>query len=111
MYVLTRRDLPGPVQAVQAAHAVLEAARTLPLSADHPHLVLLSVRDETRLGEAAQAMTRQGIAFCAFREPDRDNELTALATAPLQGEARRFFRRYQLLKEKSHATGCNCPPR
>lgn len=36
-----------------------------------------------------------------FREPDRNNELTAIATAPLERteETKRLFKKYQLLKE------------
>ena len=36
-----------------------------------------------------------------FREPDRDNELTAVATQPLPKteETKRIFKKFQLLKE------------
>lgn len=36
-----------------------------------------------------------------FREPDRNNELTAVATAPLPKteETKKLFRKFQLLKE------------
>jgi hypothetical protein len=35
-----------------------------------------------------------------FREPDRGNEITAVATAPMKRtkEVRHLFRKYQLLK-------------
>ena len=36
-----------------------------------------------------------------FREPDRGNELTAIATAPLPKteETKKIFKKYQLLKD------------
>jgi hypothetical protein len=36
-----------------------------------------------------------------FREPDRNNELTAVATAPLTKteKTKRIFKKFQLLKE------------
>jgi len=39
--------------------------------------------------------------YVGFREPDRNNELTAIATQPLPktDETKRIFKKYQLLKE------------
>jgi hypothetical protein len=38
-----------------------------------------------------------GIRFCEFREPDKNNEITALATEPICGERRQFFSQFNLL--------------
>jgi hypothetical protein len=83
---------------VQACHASLEAARAfLPSHAEHPFLVVCGVRDERRLGLCRDRLGRAGIRFRAFHEPDLGGQLTALATEPLRGPQRHFFRDYQLL--------------
>jgi hypothetical protein len=80
---------------VQAAHAAIEAVRQF-LSADnsHPHLVLCRVSSEQALLAAADRLERAGIRFSLFREPDRANEFTALATEPLSSERRAVLARY-----------------
>lgn len=44
-----------------------------------------------------------GIRFREFREPDRNNEITALATEPIYGERRQFFSQFNLLGSESAA--------
>jgi hypothetical protein len=84
--------------AVQAIHAAVEAARQfLPADSPHPHLVLCGVASEDRLLAAADALFRHGIRFALFREPDRADEATALATEPLAGERRRPLERFVCL--------------
>lgn len=99
--MLVRKDLPLTQQAVQACHAAIEAAREfLSPSGVHPHLVLCGVNNEATLHRETKRLEKLGIRFACFREPDRAGELTALATEPLRGEARRPMRRYQLLEEE-----------
>jgi hypothetical protein len=61
----------------------------------HPHLVLIGIADERQLFQCAERLRRLHIDFCPFHEPDRDNELTAVATAPISGADRRHFKRYR----------------
>lgn len=98
MYVVTRSDLPLEQQVVQATHAAIEAARFGLVSRDsqHPHLVLCSIPNEGSLQRLADKLSFKGIPFKLFYEPDRDNELTALATAPLTGDSRKLFGRLPL---------------
>jgi hypothetical protein len=93
-----RCDLPAAQIVVQAAHAAIEAARSF-LSSDqpHPHLVLCRVASERTLLAAADRLERAHIRFALFREPDRNNEATALATEPLCAEQRRALARYPCL--------------
>lgn len=96
--MLVRRDLPAAQIAVQAAHAAIEAARLfLPPELTHPHLVLCRVATESDLLRAADRLDRAGIRFALFREPDRNNEATALATEPLCAERRDVLARYPCL--------------
>lgn len=94
-----RNDLGPEQKAVQAAHACIEMARwMLPVDEAHPHLVMCVVRNEAKLREVMSRLDSQQIRFKEFREPDRDNETTALATEPLRGDRRTFFKKYQLLR-------------
>jgi hypothetical protein len=76
----------------------MESARRF-LAADgpHPHLVLCRVASERDLLAAADRLERAGVRFALFREPDFDNESTALATEPLGSDRRALLARYPCL--------------
>lgn len=95
--MLVRKDLTPQQQAVQAAHATLEAGRHISPSREHPHLVLLGVRSEAQLENALRKLKAQGIDCHEFREADLDDQLTAFCTEPISGDARRHFKRFNLL--------------
>lgn len=87
LYLVTRRDLSDAQQAVQAAHALRQFV------SEHPEvdqewfstsntLAFLSVGDENALGVLLEKAASRGIPVAAFYEPDRDNELTAIAIGP-----------------------------
>jgi hypothetical protein len=93
-----RRDLAPTQIAVQAVHAAVEAARHfLPPGRAHPHLVLCRVASERELLLAADRLERLDIRFQLFREPDRADEATALATEPLGPDRRAALARYPCL--------------
>lgn len=77
---------PG-YQAVQSMHALRQ------FTAEHPeidkewfeksnYLGLLSVPNEQALVDLIEQATVHDIPFSVFREPDVDNEITAIALAP-----------------------------
>ncbi len=87
LHLITREDLSAGLQAVQAAHALREFVR------EHPAvdldwyeksntLAFLSVEDEDSLKELLSDAQRRRIPVSGFREPDRDDELTAIAIGP-----------------------------
>lgn len=85
--MLTRTDLPQGQQATQSVHAAFLFARHLPERTrawfdDSSYLVLLGVEDEAALREWADRLEAKGCSFALWREPDLDNELTAVAVAP-----------------------------
>lgn len=81
MYVLTRRDLNKKQQAVQSGHAIAEYLLNYPeTSWDNGTLVYLVVHNEEELLVWAERLNAEGLTWKGFREPDRNNELTALAT-------------------------------
>lgn len=98
VYVLVRKDLSLSQQTVQSCHAAIEAARRFITTEQvHPHLVLCGVKDEEALKKEVCRLEAFGIEFACFYEPDRSNELTAIATAPVVGEQHRLCERYKLL--------------
>jgi hypothetical protein len=70
----------------------------LPPGGEHPHLVLIGVSSEQALGHVLSRLQALGVICGTFREPDLGHELTAIATEPISGARRRFFRRYQCLR-------------
>ena len=83
---------------MQAAHAAIEAVRTLPTHSVHPHLVLCGVENEHRLEAELARLEAVGLRCFPFYEPDIGDSLTAFAVGPLSGEARRQLRRYNLIR-------------
>lgn len=96
---MVRKDLSVPQQAVQAIHAAIECVRTIAPDIEHPHIVLCSVRDETKLKTELERLIVLGFKCFPFVEPDLNGELTAFSVGPVTEEAeRRHFRRYQILE-------------
>lgn len=61
-------------------------------------MIVCGIRDGPALVRCREQLAHAGIPHRAFHEPDRGDELTAIATAPLDHEHRAFFRKYQLLR-------------
>jgi hypothetical protein len=94
LYVLVRKDLPKNQAAVQAGHCLAEYLLRGPHSFwGNETLIYLVVKDEENLNEWVDKMTNSGYIVVGFREPDRDNELTAIAVecAPELVEDLRLF--------------------
>ena len=82
--VVTRRDLSLPTQAVQSAHAAIDFQHAHPLEATEwqtksNYLALLTVANEEELYKLSEKATIRGIKHTIFREPDINNEITAIA--------------------------------
>lgn len=80
LYVLVRKDLPKSQQAVQAGHVVAEYLLRGPSTLwGNGTLVYLGVRNELELEYWKNKIIRSGDKVVSFREPDRNNEITAIA--------------------------------
>ncbi len=80
LYVLVRKDLPKSQQAVQGGHAVAEYLLRGHLSSwDNGTIVYLAVEDEDELKSWGEIFNLACAWWTGFREPDRNNELTAIA--------------------------------
>jgi hypothetical protein len=64
----------------------------------HPHFCLCAVTDEQSLKNEMERLRDHGIQICPWYEPDKENELTAFATAPISGDLRKHCRKLKLLK-------------
>lgn len=98
LYVITRQDLSAGQQAVQSCHALIEFQVTHPdltkeWYARSNTLALLSVPDEMELEALARSAEAKWIEVSRFREPDRDNELTAIVLGP---QGKRLVQRLSL---------------
>ena len=87
LFLVTRADLPPGDQAVQAAHALREFVAHHPEIDLHWYrtsntLAFLAARDEPALGALLVKARDQGLACAPFTEPDRNDELTAVAFGP-----------------------------
>ena len=87
LYVIGREDLGGGYMSVQAMHAAiqfqhdhLEYAKLWYENSNY--LGFLSVSDESMLLELIEKAKSQDIHISVFREPDIDNQITAIALAP-----------------------------
>jgi len=43
-------------------------------------------------------LSAEGLRLIVWREPDKNNEITAIATEPIFGAKRKLFKKLQLLK-------------
>ncbi len=87
LFVVTREDLSPGQQAVQAMHAEIEFQHTHGGEARDWYeksntVALLVVENEERLGVLYRKAFDANIPVVIFREPDRDNEVTAIAFGP-----------------------------
>lgn len=99
VYVVTRSDLSIEQQAVQGIHAAIDTTRSglIQPNTIHPHLALCVVPNEEELYYLARKLDKHNIKFTAFKEPDRNNEITAIATEPLFGSRRNPLKNLKLL--------------
>lgn len=100
LFLVTRADLPPGQQAVQPAHALSEFME------DHPetyrswfkvsnYLAILATESEVELRGLLADARQRGLSCSAFYEPDRADELTAIALGP-GSSAKRLVRRLPL---------------
>jgi peptidyl-tRNA hydrolase len=87
LYIVSRQDLPPGAQCAQSVHAAFAFAQEHPELTRDWHLnsnniVILAARNEQDLALLIEKARHDGVEFSAFREPDFDDALTAVALAP-----------------------------
>ena len=94
LFVIVRKDLTPSQRAVQAGHAL--AAYLLHGSYfrwKNETLIYLGVKGFTQLQNLKRKLDLHGINYVEFREPDLNNEVTAIAS----DEPNEIFERMNLL--------------
>ena len=99
-YVVVRGDLKPGLQAAQAGHALTDLILKYPEQArdwrdNSNFLIILSVENEEKILALVKELDRTEMAWTEFREPDINNELTALAVLPNR-YTEKFFRNLPL---------------
>jgi hypothetical protein len=92
--VIVRKDLNISQRAVQAGHAVAEFCLHGPFSRwTNGTLIYLGVKGLVQLENIKQKLQNENIRFVEFKEPDLDNQTTAIAT----DQHSKLFERLNLL--------------
>lgn len=95
-YLFIREDLSPPQQIIQTAHAVDELNKMIgPSLHGTDNMVLFTAKSENHLFEISERLGLADIKHKTFFEPDID-QFTAIATEPIFGERRDFFRNFKL---------------
>ena len=87
LYIVTRQDLAPGAQIAQSLHAFREFIREYPELESNwynnsNYIAVLSAKDEDELIRFLIRLEKKGIRFSIFREPDFNNEITAIALEP-----------------------------
>ena len=81
LYIIVRKDLTIAQRAVQAGHAVAEFCLHSPFSRwTNGTLIYLGVKGLPQLKRLKYKLKDEGIRYIEFKEPDLDNQITAVAT-------------------------------
>ena len=104
LIVITRRDLPLPYQAVQAAHAAVQFQYEHPELAKNwyhnsNYLIFLTTENEDELKKFIDKANSNNIQLSIFREPDINNQITAIALEPCE-QSRKMTSSLPLIKLK-----------
>ena len=100
---VTRRDLTAGQQAVQSSHAlaqfIFEHTQIAQIWFKDPYLAQLSVETEDELNYLIQKLEKSNITYSIFREPDLNNQITAIAIEPSDKSRRLLSSLPLMLKE------------
>ena len=80
LYVIVRRDLTSSQIAVQAGHAVAAFLLHGECLWKNETLIYLGAKDYSHLQRIIYKLELKNIPFIKFKEPDMDNEVTAIAS-------------------------------
>lgn len=89
MYVLVRTDLSKARQAVQGGHALVEYLLHHQQDWNNHTLIYLGVKNEWHLKKWIFMLGKEDIPVAVWREPDMNNEITAIAAYTNNG----FFKK------------------
>lgn len=98
IYTFIRADLPQAQKIVQLGHATWEAGLVFEKPDITSRLVLLHAHNENDLISIAEKISKKGIEFVMFFEPDISS-YTAICTRPVYSKNERlFFKQWDLYR-------------
>jgi peptidyl-tRNA hydrolase len=80
LYVIVRKDLTHSQRAVQAGHALAEYMLNGSSRWRNSTLIYLGVKDLRKIEQLKQKLKYNGIRYVEFKEPDLNDETTAIAS-------------------------------
>lgn len=96
------------MQATQGMHAlhefIEEYTAKYKIWLKNPYIGFLSTQDELSLSKLKEKLQLKGLSVSSFREPDLDNQLTAIAVEPNLLSVRCLSSLPLALKEYKHPT-------
>ena len=96
VYIIIRNDITKSQQTVQTAHATIEMmVKHRECVEAHPIVVIVVVRSEFKLKALHEKLPYKHECFF---ESDLNDEMTCIATIPLDSEERQYFKQYKLFK-------------
>lgn len=95
-YCFIRKDLPIEQQIIQTAHATQEITKKTPHPVNTCHLILLEASNKIHLQNIRMKLAEREIEHEMFYEPDNDMGYTAIATEPIYGSERNFFKKFRM---------------
>lgn len=81
---------------MQASHASYEAGRFANVGGDIPNLVLCEAESEDGLRAEIDKLEFWQIPYIIFREPDLNDQITAIATLPLSSQQQKKIAGWKL---------------
>ena len=87
LYVIVRNDISPGRQIAQACHGMRQFYEEHPLIdkewfVKSNYIVVLNAKDEMHLFETMEEAVKKNVSFSAFKEPDLNDEVTAIVLAP-----------------------------
>lgn len=98
MYVVVRTDLEKSSSAVQAGHALAQYCIDYPehqTEWNNNYLIYLVAENEQQLEELLYKLSLKDLEVSIFREPDLDNQITAICCLTKKNSS--IFKNYPLL--------------
>ena len=105
VYFFTRQDISPEQQLVQTAHVAYRAGfracdEDIDIDPREVYFIVIGVRDLEALNAISNLLTLLDINYTDFSEPDLNNELTSVATNPINEDKRGVLLAFNLLEFK-----------
>jgi hypothetical protein len=101
VYFFTRQDISPEQQLVQTAHVALKLGVMIDeqkLNPDETYFAVIGVRNEDALIAVGEILEKFKYPYEIFQEPDMKNQVTSIATYPINQDDRGPLLAFNLLK-------------